>query len=134
MSTVAFVALLLLALAALAAQHAYWRGHVDHVNAHWQAIHDEETGRLADNLAWASRQWRRARQDAQDWRNMHAVEQERANLNAAEADRYRRAFTSKVLHEARAELVHPDAPWGRSNVVVIDEARLRRDLGLRGAR
>lgn len=125
---------LLLALAACAAQYVYWRGGLERLNAHWQAIHDEETGRLADDLAWISRQRERARQDAQDWRNMHTVEQERANLNAAEAERYRRAFTAKVLHEARAELVHPDAPWGRSNVVVIDEARIRRDLGLRGAK
>lgn len=50
-TTTAFALLALAALGLLAAQHAYWRRRNDHVNAHWQAIHDEEAGWLADDLA-----------------------------------------------------------------------------------
>lgn len=47
---------LLLALAALAAQHTYWRGGLERLNAHWQAIHDEEAGRLEDRAVLAESQ------------------------------------------------------------------------------
>jgi hypothetical protein len=80
---------LLLALAALAAQHVYWRGGMERLNAHWQARYDEETGRLADDLA-------------------------NAQHDATEAEIQRDAYAAKVDELARGKAqADVDLEWAR---------------------